>query len=1021
MHQYIVRCAGLALLLLPFLWVSTAEEVAAQQATVTGEVTDSRSLQPLRGAQISIVGTTRGTLAGREGRFSINVDPGTHTLRVTMLGFRTGEQEVTVAAGETVHLEFSLTQAALQLDEIVATGQAAETQRRAIGNTVSNIQAERLAQLAPMTNVREMMTARAPGLTYLANSGQAGAGGRIRIRGSGSFLGSNQEPVVYVDGMRIQSSNTLGGSSTVQPQSALDVINPEDIESIEVIKGPAASTLYGADAAGGVIQIFTKKGRDAGQVQWSFNVERGQSEWALPIPDNFFTCSAADEFQAPSRGNRVNNPSSFPGCAQFTGDEPLSQRILTGNPVEEERPVTIRDGNSHSATLSARGGGEGFNYYLSFEESKEQGVYNNNFNNRRGGRANFTVTPSANFSFAANVAVARVHNMMNWANNSSNSILRNGMRGRPGAMGPFRENWRGMTPELSNMYDHQRWTERHTVGAQINWTPFAWWENRLSLGLDKSDRTVQTFYEIDRTGLEPFGSTAAQGWISRSLPRNHVYTLDYAGTVRYSLTDDWDANTSFGLQVNREESESHSATGEGLVANQLNMVSQAAVTTGGQSRSEQVSAGFFVQEQLTWRDRVYLTAAVRFDDNSAFGEDFEYVVYPKAQAAWVISEEAFFDYDFVDELRVRSAWGRAGSAPGPFTADRTFEPNVTTIGDVSTGQLSTSSFGNPDLKAETGQEYEIGFDAAMLDGRLSVEATYYNQSTKDALLSVPVPQSSGWTGNHLRNVGEIKNSGLELLVTGTPVYNPTAQWEVTASIATNNNELVSFGDAPLDEITFGSFASVQRHREGYPLGGYWGVGVQRDAQGNVVLDENGQAIVMNDREDEIFVGPMLPTREIGLSNTVTLFGNLQLYAHLDYKGGNTVWCAICSIRSRIDDNHWEVNDPDAGPEQWAEWSSLQTMTHLHDGDFIKLREVSVSYTLPSDWAAMMRADRASLSLAARNWDILWTNYKPYTDPDGNRVKADPEVQFWSSQTATTLDYASTPMTRRLVASIRVQF
>jgi TonB-dependent starch-binding outer membrane protein SusC len=1018
MRQHLVRRAGLALLLVPFLWLSTAEEAAAQQATITGEVTDARTMRPLAGAQVNIVGTTRGTLADRNGRFSLNVDAGTHTIRVTMLGYRSVEEEVTVSAGGTSNVELRLTSAALQLDEIVATGQAAATQRRAIGNTVSNIQADRLAEMAPMNNVREMMTARAPGLTYLANSGQAGAGGRIRIRGSGSFLSGNQEPVVYVDGIRVQSTSSLGGGSTVQGQSALDVINPEDIESIEIIKGPAASTLYGADAASGVIQIFTKKGRDVDQVQWSFAAERGESEWALPVPDNYFTCSTGDEFTF--RGNRIGG-SSFPGCAQFTGSEPLDQRVLVGNPIVEEKPLTLRTGNSHSATLSARGGGEGYNYYISFEESKEQGVYHNNFNNRRGGRANFTVTPSENFSFSANVGLARVHNRMNWANNSSNSILRNGLRGRPGVMGPFRENWRGMTPELSNMYNHQRWTERHTLGTQITWTPYQWWENRLSLGLDKSDRIVQTFYEIDTTGLAPFGATSATGTISRSLPQNHVYTLDYAGTMRYTLTDDWDANTSFGLQINRNEASSHSASGQGLVANRLNMVGQAAVTSGGQSRSEQVSAGFFVQEQLIWRDRVYATAAVRFDDNSAFGEDFEYVVYPKAQLAWVMSEEDFFDYHWVDEFRLRGAWGRAGSAPGPFTADRTFQPNVTTVEDQSVGQLSTSSFGNPDLKAETGQELELGFDASLLDGRLSIETTYYSQSTQDALLSVPVPQSSGWTGSHLRNVGEIKNWGWEFLITGTPVYNPTVQWEVTTSIATNQNELVSFGDAPIDEITFGSFASVQRHRPGYPLGGYWAVDVQRDANGVPVLDANGNAIVLNDREDEIYMGPMLPTREIGFSNTVTLFGNLQLYAHLDYKGGNKAWCAICSVRSRIDDNQWEVNDPNATVEQLAQWTSLQTLTHIHDADFIKLRELSVTYRLPSDWAAMMRADRASLSLAARNWDMLWTNYKPYRQRDGSYAKADPEVQFSASQTFSTLDYASTPMTRRLTASLRVQF
>lgn len=166
---------------------------------------------------------------------------------------------------------------------------------------------------------------------------------------------------------------------------------------------------------------------------------------------------------------------------------------------------------------------------------------------------------------------------------------------------------------------------------------------------------------------------------------------------------------------------------------------------------------------------------------------------------------------------------------------------------------------------------------------------------------------------------------------------------------------------------------------------------------------------------------MLPTREIGFSNSVTLFGNLQLYAHLDYKGGNKAWCAICSIRSRIDDNHWQVNDPNASPEQVARWTSLQTETHIFDADFIKLRELSATYRLPSEWTAPIGADRVSLSLAARNLDILWTNYKPWSDTNGNPVKSDPEVQFYSSQTFTTLDYASTPMTRRLTASVRVQF
>jgi hypothetical protein len=189
--------------------------------------------------------------------------------------------------------------------------------------------------------------------------------------------------------------------------------------------------------------------------------------------------------------------------------------------------------------------------------------------------------------------------------------------------------------------------------------------------------------------------------------------------------------------------------------------------------------------------------------------------------------------------------------------------------------------------------------------------------------------------------------------------------------------------------------------------------VVRDAQGNVIMDENLEATV--DEDNPIYAGPVHPTREIGFTNTLTLFGSLQLYAHLDYKGGQTIWCALCSVRSRIDDNHWEVNDPNATPEQLAQWTSLQTLTHLMPGDFLKFRELSLTYQLPTRWSALFRADRASINLAAR--DIgLWTRYKPYRGQ-----VFDPEVQFHSTQTFTTLDYGSTPMVRRLTASVRMQF
>jgi hypothetical protein len=471
--------------------------------------------------------------------------------------------------------------------------------------------------------------------------------------------------------------------------------------------------------------------------------------------------------------------------------------------------------------------------------------------------------------------------------------------------------------------------------------------------------------------------------------------------------------------MTKRRTETSETIGEGLVANKLNLVSSAAVTRAGQGVSEQTSLGFFVQQQVGWKDRLFGTAAIRVDDNSAFGQDFSLVVYPKASLSYVISEADFFNVDFVDDMKLRAAWGQAGNAPSPFSADRTLEASVTTIGDVSVNQLQTSSYGNPNLKSETGQEFELGFDASMLMGRLSAEFTYYYQQTKDALISVPAPRSAGFSGSQLMNIGEVRNSGLELLLTARPITTTPLSWDATLSVGTNHNELVSFGGA-LDEITFGAFASVQRHREGYPLGGFWGVDVARDDAGNPILDGNGDVTVLDscvwteeqrDACQEEYLGSMLPTRELTLTNNVTLFNALRLFAQFDYKGGHKQWCAICSIRSRIDRNTFEVNDPNADPAQIAVLHSLQTKSHITDADFLKLRELSATYTLPRNITQRMGVSRASITVAGRNlW--MWTKYFDGYDPD---------VTFYSSSDFTQLDYASAPQMRRLVLSTNFSF
>ncbi|MDP2956766.1 MAG: TonB-dependent receptor, partial [Longimicrobiales bacterium] len=673
----------------------------------------------------------------------------------------------------------------------------------------------------------------------------------------------------------------------------------------------------------------------------------------------------------------------------------------------------------YSTNLSARGGGELFNYFISAEKSDEQGIMVNNFSQRTGGRANFGFTPSQKLNFNVNVGYSRTHIRQPLSNNASNSVLRNAYRGKADVNYAWEPGFLGFSPTLSNQFDLQTRDERYIIGATVNYNPFSWLSNRLTLGLDNQNRRATEFYPIDQTGRAPWGATAATGQIFQEIRPVHNWTVDYSGTVSTDIGENYSSAFSAGMQLNARLAETFSITGEGLVADRLNLVSSAAVNRGGQTLTEQASLGFYVQEQVGWKNRLFATAAVRVDDNSAFGKDFSMVVYPKAQLSYVISDEDWFEYSFVDQLKLRFAWGQAGNPPDPFVADRTFTAGVTAINDVVVNLLRPSSYGNPNLKAETGSEVEMGFESSLFEGRLGLDFTYYNKKTKDALLAVPAPRSSGYSGNQFVNVGEISNSGLELLLTATPLYTRNVQWDATVAFSANKNELVTWGTAPLTTIDFGAFAQTQRHIPGYPAGGYWVQDVKRDASGKPMVFKTSNPLVdtVNVLATKEYVGPSQPTREIGFTNTFTIFDNFRVFANLDYKGGHYQWCALCSVRMRVDLNTWKVNDPNGDPTEKLVIKSLQTKTWVRPADFLKLRELSLTYQVPSSVAERLRFKSAAVTVSARNlW--MWTKY--VFDEEG-LASQDPEVNFDVASRFNRTDYASIPMLRTFSASLRFSF
>jgi hypothetical protein len=321
---------------------------------------------------------------------------------------------------------------------------------------------------------------------------------------------------------------------------------------------------------------------------------------------------------------------------------------------------------------------------------------------------------------------------------------------------------------------------------------------------------------------------------------------------------------------------------------------------------------------------------------------------------------------------------------------------------------------------------ELGFDLNAFHGRFGAEFTYYNKKTNDALVTVPAPPSTGFvaagngaTGTYLANLGQIANAGLELTLTATPVSRAQLTWESQVSIGTNHNKLVTFGTG-FNTISFGTFAVNQEFAAGYPLGAYWATDVQRDAKGQPVLT-NGKVTV---NSNMFYLGPSEPTREISTANTFTLFKNFRLYSYFDYKGGFYLFDGIKYVNDRLDLNTLPVNDPNFDPIQKQVLESGATLPDIVRADFIKLRELSLGYTLPSKLLRRTGAKSATVTFGAQNL-ALW-KLKGYPG-------IDPEVEFFNGTSGTPgiaasptaifdrTDYASIPMLRRLVTSLRLTF
>jgi len=927
--------------------------VSRQEPVVVGLVVDARTGFPMRGAQVVVVGAGQGVLTNEAGRFRITGVPGPSVeLEVIMMGYRTTRREVRVGSAD---VRIELSEAVLELDELVVTATGL-VRAREVGNTMARITSREI-EASPARNALDLLTARAPGVLVMQNSGQPGAGGEIILRGINSISQGNS-PIFYVDGVRVVNRSGAGHPGARVVTSPLDDINPADIERIEVVMGAAATTLYGTEASGGVVQIFTKRGHD------------GAARWTAEFTGGFNNVGHI----GPKEGNPTGlwlNRCRGPGLVSHDG------RVFE-DVTCPDNGSWVRNAPLQRYNLSVAGGAERMSYFVSGNWSDERSVVQGDFGARSGGfRTNFSLAPVRGLELTLSSSYTRTNLNLFPDGQGHDAFLVNVTRGiggnYTGAAGCTNPDAVCAANGENLKTENYSRSDRFLLGMTLSHQREAM-SNRFAVGYHFTNSDMGRIRLFGHMQY-PLGQIAVTDLLETKL------TLDYVGSFRYSIGGGLTSTTSWGGQAFADGMRAAYSTGLEFSGPGLPTLSSAARRDVTESRTRVVNAGLFLQEMLAWQEQLFFTMGLRVDGNSAFGADFGLQAYPKASIAYVISESGFWPRDWwVDDLKLRAAFGEAGKAPGAFDAVRTWVPAPADNGSpgFTPGQL-----GNPSLGPERSREVEAGAEASLLDGVVKVDFTAFRQDTYGALIPVLYPPSQGFLNRQLENVGHLRNSGVGIRLDTRLIRTANVTWRATVDYSKTKNEAVDLGG---EDITIET-VSRTRIREGYPVPGVFGRVITNPT-------EFANPIVVADT----FVGALYPDRTLSLGSNLALgrsvaldvLGEFQLGGHMvngpgyqNGRQGNYPPCyavqakylalragdssALDDVRA-LDRARCALSGGPVRPEY--DWWIEAT-------DFFRLRSISLTYQVPGRFVP--RQGSGSIQVAGRNL-LTVTDYQG-VDPE----------------------------------------
>jgi TonB-linked SusC/RagA family outer membrane protein len=991
--------------LLGALTIATAPAARAQ-GSVSITVTTGQS-QPVQQVLISIVGTNASGVTNADGKLTLaHVPLGPAEIRAQRIGFEGQKKTVTIVRDSIVKVTFDLTAVAVSLSPMVTTA-TGEQSRAEVGNAIVSVPVANLTETLPITDMNDLVGARVPGVAVTPAT-QTGTGARVRIRGSSSLSLTN-DPIYIIDGVRMTSSSNTGVSTGDANPSRVGDINPDEIESMEIVKGPSAATLYGTDAANGVIVITTKHGH-TGAPRWLVYTEGGALADRNPYPLNYTIAGH-------SPGSTAYRECGLPLISAGTC---IKDSLRVFSPIRNPYTTPLSTGNRWDGGVQVNGGTDQARYFVSASRQNEVGVFSlptfevpmldstdqplrkwvqhPNQLDQTSVRANLSLSlnPSLDVTVSSGITLNDI-----FLGLSSNATAGLGSQafGGPGystngvvaGVGTALHGYRAWTPAYTFQEKVEQQNTRFIGAININWRPTSWWQNRLDIGEDYDDRL--DFDLLNPGEGPPLTGIYRQGFSTNVRTNEKNFTANFSSTASWKISSLFLLKSTVGFQYVDYLRDGNTATGQILTPGTVD-------PTGGSIPSlanlyvPTRTLGQFIEEALGINERLYLTAAVRSDQNSAFGTDFQNVLYPKFSASYLMSEEKWFhtpQFLHLDYFRLRLAYGKSGVEPGTTDAFQSFTAVNSNVRGTDVGGLVYTAIGNTDLKPEQTSETEAGFESRFFRGRLTVDYTYYSKITADALISAIVAPSAGAANTVRENLGSVSNKGHELVISAQLFTTRTIAMDLTINGSINTNELVSLGGTP-PQIT-----TTTQARAGYPLFGLWARAItgwdDKNHDGILTYNANPALNEVFVAADTTFRGNSAPTQFLSVTPGFDLLNHqFRLTALFDYRGGNLYYNNTERIRCVSRQNCNGLMNPAASFQEQAmvvatrNDPSATLDGFFQPGAFVKLREVALTYTMPPNLASrLMRASSASVTLSARNV-AKWTKYRG-VDPENDFTAA----------------------------------